>query len=373
MKSDMQVAIAGAGLLGRLCAWRLAMQGVEVTLYEAGDFHLPLGACWTAAGMISPLSELVNAEHEVFLMGMQGLSIWPVWVAELEEQTGFPVSYHEDGSVLVAHSLDRAELDQFHSHLNRALSDMAQLDELKLFELGGRYSAADSNRWLNQSELQELEPDIANQFDRGLFVQPEAHVNSREFIQALYVALDNLGVKLVDHTAVQCKPNAILTQNGDRFSFDRVIDARGLGAKNQLQGLRGVRGEVMIVETQEVKLQRPVRLLHPRYKLYAVPRANDQIIIGATEIESEDLSPISIRSSLELSSALYTLNPAFAEARVLETSVNCRPAFSNNLPNVQVQSGLIQANGLFRHGYLLSPLVVGKVLAAIEKEEQDAA
>jgi glycine oxidase len=191
-------------------------------------------------------------------------------------------------------------------------------------------------------------------------------------INLLLLALIKLQVTLVENTPVSCSNNIIA---GDDFndSFDWVIDTRGLGAKQNLPTLRGVRGEVMIVETPELSFNRPIRLMHPRYKLYAVPRENNQIIIGATEIESEDMSPISLQSTLELSSAFYALNPAFAEARVIETSVNCRPALHNNLPDVSCKNRLISANGLHRHGYLLSPVIVNRVLQALDHEIENVA
>ena len=105
--------------------------------------------------------------------------------------------------------------------------------------------------------------------------------------------------------------------------------------------------------------------MHPRYQLYVVPKPNNRFIIGATQIESEDRSPVTLQSSLELGSALYTLSPAFAEARIIEMDTNLRPAFMDNLPKVFCQPGLIVANGLFRHGYLLAPAVVEQVLAQV--------
>ena len=90
---------------------------------------------------------------------------------------------------------------------------------------------------------------------------------------------------------------------------------------------------------------------------------NNQFIIGATEIESEDSSPMSVQSMMELCSALYTLNPAFAEARIVEMDTNLRPATLNNMPVINentLDSGqrCIQVNGLYRHGYLLAPYIV---------------
>ena len=363
MKSELKIAIAGGGLLGRLCAWRLAQQGHDVTIYEAHSFEAPSGACWTAAGMISPLSELVSAEFQVFRMGMQGLAIWPQWIENLEAQTGQAVGYAESGSLIVAHPMDDAELTQFCEHLTAALlqSDSKKAD-----------SKETECRWLAEAELGELEPHLASHFKRGLYVYPEAHVHSRDLLNALLAALKELEVKLVAETSVSCYPGQVIETEATT-NYDCVIDTRGLGAASQLPGLRGVRGEVMIVETAEIKLNRPVRLLHPRYKLYVVPRRTHQFIIGATEIESEDFSPVSLQSTLELGSALYSINPAFAEARVIESQANCRPALSDNLPHVEAEPGLIRANGLFRHGYLLSPVVVNHVLANINTEQTHAA
>jgi glycine oxidase len=163
--------------------------------------------------------------------------------------------------------------------------------------------------------------------------------------------------------------NKIITENSEE-NFDLVIDCRGLGAKKQHPRLRGVRGETLHVETKEIRLQRPVRLMHPRYQLYIVPKSNNRFIIGATQIESEDRSPVTLQSSLELSSALYTLSPAFAEAHIIEMDTNLRPAYMDNLPHVDVQDGLITANGLFRHGYLLTPAVVENILAHIFNKEE---
>jgi glycine oxidase len=150
------------------------------------------------------------------------------------------------------------------------------------------------------------------------------------------------------------------------ISFDLVIDCRGVGAQAQWQGVRGVRGEILRVQTDEVQLQRPVRLLHPRYQLYVVPKANQEFVIGATQIESEDRSPVSVQSALELNSALYTINPAFAEARIIEMTSNLRPALNDNRPQIQYGEGLICVNGLYRHGYLLAPIVVQHTLALID-------
>jgi glycine oxidase len=106
--------------------------------------------------------------------------------------------------------------------------------------------------------------------------------------------------------------------------------------------------------------------MHPRYQLYIAPKRDAVYVIGATEIESEALTAITVRSSLELQSALYSVHTGFAEAQVLHAYANCRPAFIDNLPRIDSGAGLLRVNGLYRHGYLLGPLVLQLALATLD-------
>jgi glycine oxidase len=113
----------------------------------------------------------------------------------------------------------------------------------------------------------------------------------------------------------------------------------------------------------EVKLRRPTRLIHPRYPIYIAPKEDDVYVVGATEIESEDLSPMSVRSAMELLSATYTVHSGFAEARILEMSTQCRPTLKDNLPEICHDqrlnvASLMKINGLYRHGFMISPAIL---------------
>lgn len=337
------VALIGAGLLGRLLAWRLLRRGHQITLFEAGDFDHPRSAAHTAAAMISPLSEVVVSEPLIYRMGMASLELWPHWLNELNAELSAPVQYAANGSLVVAHPQDAAELQQF------------KLD------LQSRLGQADNSFWLDQQALARREPDL-EYFSEALFLPGEAHLDNRRLLKCLLDEIRRLGGR--------CRDNTPIRFSGDQIdidgNFDRVIDCRGIGSKPDQGDLRGVRGEVMWVETREVQLRHAVRLMHPRYKLYVVPKPKNRFIIGATEIESEDRSPISLQSTLELASALYTINPALAEARVIETDSNLRPAYPDNLPRITVTNASISINGLYRHGYLVAPALVDQVMELLE-------
>ncbi len=313
---------------------------------------LLVGAPWLNC-MRCKFGTAVVSDVNVYRMGQFALQRWPQWLKDLPQSDlsqNTPELFFAKGSLLVAHPQDESELQQFENELNFVVPECR------------------SYQWLSGHEIQTLEPDLHSHFMRGLLLKEEGHLHNREFLQQLGDELIRLNIKIRENTLVEIDPHTVRTQSGSE-KFDLVIDCRGLGAKTQLKKLRGVRGETLHVETSEIHLQRPVRLMHPRYQLYVVPKPNNRFIIGATQIESEDRSPVTLQSSLELGSALYTLSPAFAEARIVEMDTNLRPAFMDNLPKIFCKSGLIIANGLFRHGYLLAPAVVEQVLAQIAQDQ----
>ena len=107
-----------------------------------------------------------------------------------------------------------------------------------------------------------------------------------------------------------------------------------------------------------IELTRPVRLLHPRYPLYIAPKQDDLYVIGATEVEGEDMSPVTVRSALELLSAAFAVHPGFGEARILELNAQCRPTLPDHRPAI-VWDGArtLRVNGLYRHGFMIAPEV----------------
>jgi glycine oxidase len=106
--------------------------------------------------------------------------------------------------------------------------------------------------------------------------------------------------------------------------------------------------------------------MHPRYQLYIAPKTKGFYVVGATEIESENCGPMTVRSSMELLSAAYSVHPGFAEASIRQQLSQLRPAFSDNQPKISVHQRLIQVNGLFRHGFLIAPVVLKQLIFAVD-------
>jgi glycine oxidase len=122
----------------------------------------------------------------------------------------------------------------------------------------------------------------------------------------------------------------------------------------QLAKTAGVRGEIVRLHAPEVELHHRLRLLHLRYPVYIAPRGEGRLVVGATSIESEDRSTVSVRGALELLTLAYSVLPALAEARILEFNSQVRPALPDNLPALHYDRGrnILRFNGLYRHGFL---------------------
>ncbi|HTI16172.1 MAG TPA: FAD-dependent oxidoreductase [Trinickia sp.] len=323
-------AILGGGLCGRLVAWQLAGAGHRVALYERGDAAGSNAAAWIAAAMLAPVAEAASAEPLLVELGAASLEVWPGLVAQLPE----PVFYQRNGTLVVWHSADRSEASLFERRV-RANAPALVAD-------GGLTT-------LDGVQLAAAEPALAGRFNRGLLLPREGQLDNRQVLTALAAGLAQRGVATHWNTPVS---------DGALPAARVTIDCRGLGAKPVLPALRGIRGEVARVHAPGIALTRPVRLLHPRYPIYIAPKENGLFVIGATEIEGEDMSPVSVRSALELLSAAFAVHPAFGEARILELNSQCRPTLPDHRPAIFWDGGAtLTVNGLYRHGYMISPEV----------------
>jgi len=212
-----------------------------------------------------------------------------------------------------------------------------------------------NHRRLDADAVAGFEPSLDGRFRDALLFPDEGHVEPRAVLPQLHERIRAAGGAV--RYGSEARPDDL---------DGVVIDCRGLFARDTQGELRGVKGEMVIVETGEIALSRPVRLIHPRWPLYIIPRANHQFMIGATSIERED-DGVSVRSALELLSAAYAVHPAFGEARIVEIGSGLRPAFPDNLPRIAIDHQRIAVNGLYRHGFLLAPALAELVLGYVAR------
>jgi len=319
-RGESSVTIIGAGIAGAWQALLFAQAGHDVTVHEQGDADLTLSTSHWAGGMLAPWCEAEVAEPVILRLGLRSLDLWR---RELPD-TPF------NGSLVVAHARERADFERF-------------------------AKMTSNHRRLDAAGLAALEPSLEGRFRDALFFADEGHVEPRRVLPKLHEKIIAAGGTIHFNSEVTASDVDGL-----------VIDCRGLFARDAQPELRGVKGEMILIESGEVELQRPVRLIHPRWPLYVIPREKNLFMLGATSIETEDTG-VSVRSALELLGAAYAVHPAFAEARIVEFGSGLRPAYPDNLPRITARKNRIAVNGLYRHGFLLAPALAELTLGYVQR------
>ncbi|OWU67085.1 thiamine biosynthesis protein thio [Roseovarius sp. 22II1-1F6A] len=263
--------------------------------------------------MLAPFCEGESAPEIIVTEGQAAIAWWKAHVPGVTQR----------GTLVLAAPRDASDLDRF-------------------------ARATQAHRWV---EPGTLEPDLAGRFARGLFFGAEAHMDPCAALNALRDTLQTRGVAF---------------RAG--LPTGRIVDCRGIAAAPKLADLRAVRGEMLEVVTPEVGLTRPVRLLHPRFPCYIVPRGHGRYMIGATMVESARPGPITARAVMELLSAAYTVHPAFAEAEVIATGAGLRPSFPDNIPAIRRDGDRIHVNGMYRHGFLMAPVLAAELARMMTQE-----
>ena len=303
----VEVQIVGAGVLGLCTATEILERGGKVALFDRFDAPGPHACSWWAGGMLAPFCEGETSEEVIVRLGKQAADWWRKTVGGVAG----------NGTLVLAQNRDLSELSRF-------------------------AAMTEGHETVNAEEIAELEPCIGHRYRKGLFYSEEAHLDPRRSLAALANNLSSKGVPIRTEEPDGCRT---------------TLDCRGLSARDAIKGLRGVKGEMIVLRCPEIRLSRPVRMLHPRLPVYVVPRGGGDFMVGATMIESDERERASVRSLLELLSAAYALCPEFGEAEIVEIGVDSRPAFPDNAPRIARRGNTIFANGLYRHGFLLAPAI----------------
>ncbi len=312
------IDVLGAGIVGVWQAFMLQRRGHKVSLWDPAGIPSMNAASRLAGAMLAPHCEGEPGHELARDLGIESLQLWKT----LYPRVGFM------GTLVVASARDQGDFQRF-------------------------ASVTEGYERVSAQEIAVLEPALEGRFREALYYAEEGHVEPNEALRYLTQQSAELGVEF--RSGRQNEPSA-----------DFVVDCRGIAARDELRTLRGVRGERLIVECPEITLRRPVRLLHPRIPFYIVPWNDGRFMIGATVIESEDTGPPVLRSAMDLMSAAYALLPALGEARIVDMAAGVRPSFPDNAPKIIARGRHIFVNGMYRNGFLLSPILAALTADYIE-------
>ncbi len=356
-----QLVVVGAGVIGLSCAWRAAAAGWTVTLVDPAPAR---GASWVAGGMLAPVTEAWPGEEELLDLGLESLRRWPRFAAELAAAAGRPPGLREEGTIVAATGAgDRAELGSLAAFLARLGRDVDQLT--------GR-------------ELRRLEPALGPDVRGGLSVPGDLAVDNRAFLAALQAAVERAGVRTIARAvAAVCADGdrvagvRLAPPDADMPSADAVLICAGAYSgllHPALAGLvRPVKGEIVRLARRGTALPPPtrtVRALVDGRPLYAVPRDDGGLVVGATQYEAGFDTDVTVAGVRDLLRDVERVLPAVAEYTLVETAAGLRPGSPDNRPLIGAlgPAGLFVATGHGRNGMLLAPVTADAVVAMLGGE-----
>ncbi|PYC87787.1 glycine oxidase ThiO [Streptomyces tateyamensis] len=349
-RSDADVLVVGGGLIGLAVAWRSAGRGLRVAVVDPDPGH---GAGQVAAGMLAPVTELQYGEEPLLRLGLASNARYAGFAAELEAASGLPTGYRATGTLAVALDAD----------------DKAELSELHAFH---RRLGLDST-WLTGREARRLEPMLAPGIRGGLHVADDHQVDGRRLLAALLRACAHAGVTVHRGTAAELlvehdRATGVRLSTGELLTAGRTVLAAGCHS-HLLPGLpdgvlppvRPVKGQILrlrIPPAYRPFLSRNVRAVVRGSHLYLVPRADGELVIGATSEEQGYDTTVTAGGVYELLRDAHELVPGITELPLVETGAGLRPGSPDNAPLLGPTAlpGLVAATGHYRNGVLLTPV-----------------
>ncbi|WP_162902377.1 FAD-dependent oxidoreductase [Facilibium subflavum] len=338
----MKIAITGAGLIGRIMGLSLLRDysDCQIDFYEKFLHPSSKDSCgYAAGGMVAPFCELMENNLQLYQLGVKSIAAWQ----SINKQLNYDVFQH-NGTLVLAHCYDQPDF----FHLYNKLMQYDAIDKKQIDLLP-------TNKYTKDNNISGLNTALFHQCIR---IKNEGVVNVPLFFrktEEFFAMAKNINFYLNKEIAENDLTHL-------QQKYDYIIDTRGLGAQNAIKGLHGIRGESLVVKAPDVTIDKTIRLCHPRYPLYVIPRKNNIYYIGATTIQSQDDSNISVKSTMDLLSALTVIHPGFLEARILQSFSRNRPSFPSGMPKTAISGNIITLNGFYRHGYLLGPVIVDNVI-----------
>lgn len=339
----LSVVVIGGGVVGLACADELLLAGHCVRVCDPAPAS---GATYAAAGMLAPAGEAWFGEEPLLRLGLDSLARWPAFARSLGRRSGAELDLRSTGTLLVAG--DRDDLMEVHRACALLADHGVRVEEL------------------DRGALRSREPTLTSRITGGAFLPDDHHVNPRRVAGAL---LRVLGDRVVRISAEPVGDGVVLA-DGTRLRADVVVVATGAAAHPRL---RPVRGETIRIRARDA----PIHVLRARLhgqRVYVVPRAGGEVVIGATEEEhaSPEGAPLpTVGGVARLLETARALVPGLDVAELLEVVARDRPGSPDNGPLIgPVPSAgparLLIAGGHYRSGVLLAPITASALRSHVD-------
>ena len=349
------VLIVGGGVIGCAIAYAAASAGLRVTLIEAE--RLGAGASGAAAGMLAPQVE-AHQPDEFFAFGLAGRMEHARLAPCLLEDAGLDVEFRQTGILRLA------------------------LEEREAVDLRGRAvwqrSRGLAAEWLDPEQVGQREPAFAGAAGRrlvgALWLSEESQVRSPRLVQALAIAAIRRGATFregLPAVALQCAGDRIVAVQTPAGPLPAGAVVLAAGAwSGTLAAAAGITLPIEPIKGQIIALGSLMRA--PQHILwsgecYVAPKADGQIIVGATEERAGFDRRPTLSGLLHLALGATNLLPALGRLTVEAQWGGLRPAVPDRLPVIGWAPGyrnLLLATAHYRNGVLLGPLT-GKLVTEL--------
>jgi glycine oxidase len=335
------VAIAGGGVIGGAIALELSLAGKRVGVFDRQQPGQE--ASWASAGILSPAPES-PAMIAMVPLGKMSLSLYPEFVAQVEEISGMSTGFRSKGTLEALFSGDaKAELSTIIA-LHHGLGLKAEP--------------------LRAADARELEPALSEDMEAAVLRPDECSVDNRALTSAVLEAARRSGAEIFAENGVKAiwregrRCAGLILQNEKVEATWTIIAAGCFSAA--IEGvaayapLRPAKGQMVALRTDDVEIDRVLWGEHN----YLVPRNDGRILAGAT-VEYAGFDKRTTAGGIEkILSAAIELAPGLANARIEETWAGLRPDTPDHLPILGPtdMDGLLMATGHFRSGILLTPI-----------------
>jgi len=358
------VAIIGAGVIGLGIAWRLALRGVPVAVFDKGASGA--GASHAAAGMLAACAEAEPGEEALVTLGRASQARWPAFAAELKQASGVDVGLRSEGTLVVALTSD----------------DQARLGHQLVFQ----QKLGLPLQWISAAETRRREPHLAGKLAGAVFSPEDTQVDNRKLAAALRIAAEAAGAGISEHQAVKTISNdagrvdGIVLADGRKVAADVVVLAAGAWSRS-IEGLapelrppvRPIKGQMLALRMDPTA---PL-LTHVVWApgAYLVPRLDGRLLVGATVEEKGYDTSLTAGGILTLLEAAWRVVPAVEELPIDEMWVGHRPGSRDDAPilGTGLIDGLIYATGHHRNGILLTPITADAVAELVFEGAADPA
>ncbi len=356
--------VVGGGLIGLSCAWRAAETGMDVLVLDGGPAER---ASEVAAGMIAPIGEASWGEEALLAASLMSADRWPDFARELTAASDVEIPYRRCGAVHVG--LDRDEL----AELRRVHGLHGDLDL--------------SSEWLTAGACRRLEPGLTPDVVGGFAAPGEAEVDPRVVMEALGIAARRAGVRVLERKAERVADvvagssvsvEGVTLEGGEELFGHTVLLAAGvriggLAPDGVNLPVRPMKGEVVRLRARPG--ERPCERIVVGERFYVVPRAGEEVVVGATVEDRGFDTRVTAGGIHELLREAYRALPEIAELELVECAAGLRPTTPDNAPMIGATAvdGLLVAGGHHRNGVLLAPITADAIGALLRGEETPAA